>query len=903
MGKLNKRIVNKSNVKLAGVKSTIFNENSILMTSFGKGEQALFEKKISDNQILFEKSPKEYEIRLDDTQIHVKGQNQEQGHLANPLAKPLSKRALKRQRKNELEKKLGHVIPENLFGNDQIRAKNQLERLFYGENFKDNFHIQIIYNILDIQKIMSPFINDVVFSLDNLIRTPSQAIQDEALRDFVGNLVSSYQKMENSHPERFNRFLVYYREAKEYFPYFGEAFQGKNNKNKSSFKNGSGLIFSSERKIYTILRAISFIRHSIFHFKLEDKDSIFRDYAYEKDIQDLIHEFFSLKLDAINQSFFDQNAKSNFYILFNLYDLHQNYESPEAISLARKLYAFTVRKDQLNLGVSIRKLRESMLQLPECSLFKQKDFDTIRSKLNLFLDFMITEDYLKDTRVLLDFVQLLRASKNDEEKEQIYQNHSNLAWKAIKSRTMDKLVPIIKNPKDIKKNTNKVQFNRVFLQASLLTNHISSFSKLMYVFSTFLDGKDSNELLSGMIHKLLEISSMQDFLTKHATLNFKQGKLKANLNLFEQSKRIADELMLIKAIVHRGFDPVFSSATLLEAGQILGFRKKPVHLSDFDYFNQSLKEHKNNNFKNFIINNVVSSRRFMYVVRYVKPHLAKAMASHKPSIQFVLERIPSEQIDRYIRSVLNKDPTSINDHTKRQLLTEAILSLHYEQFLTVVQGRPEHSTLPKPTNLENHHKENQKALITLYLTIIYHFFKGLVRVNSRYTIGFYTFERDQSVKLKTDDIFKTHVTKETLLALLQDSIKARRYNQRVEEYLNQNQAHFAPHLFIEYRNNVSHLEALTKANVYFDNSTQVPKSYFDIYHTIMALLFIQNNSLVNQSNSFIKDRLQSVTKHRQYSSDLLHVLHVPFSYNMARYKNLSIEGLFDQNENLQQAQK
>lgn len=897
MAKLNKKKINKSNVKLAGLKSSFFSNESILLTSFGRGEQAILEKKLLQEKLDFEKSPKKFQVQVDQSKIHIIGTKNETGQIFNPLNTKPSKRFQKKLRKLKAQ----NIFPIQQYSHDLINAKKELEVMFYNKEFKDNIHIQIIYNLLDIQKIISPFINDLIFSLDSLLRDKNQ---NHALRDFVGNMTSTkFEVLQQKANDKFDNFQLYLKEAKPLLPYFGEAFEIFNLKKQDfSNKTAKGTIhYPSDNEIYNIFRSLSFIRHSIFHFKLEEKESIFRNQNYPLEIKQTIDRIFDKKILLVNNAFFENNSKANFKILFKLFNI-QDSKSQDALNLAQKLYTFTIRKDQLNLGVSIRKLREEILLLESAKEIKSKEFDSVRSKLYLFMDFLISEEYYKNNNHLLTIINSLRAAKNDEEKELYYQNEANRVWSLIENKVRYELVPIIKNPKEFK--LFKMNVDREMFKSKLITNQVSSFSKLMYLFSSFLDGKESNDLLTGLIHKLLEISSMQEFLNSSANADFERTPLQPMVSVFNNSKQLANELMLVKSLVHRSYDPVFTKQTLLEAAQIIGFKNKPQNLSDLEYLDKVFDEHKNTNFKNFLINNVIASRRFIYVVRYVSPQIAKKMVRHKPSIMFVLKRISSEQIDKYYSSVFLKTPSNVNFDEKINQLAEKLISIYFEDFLNVVQGRPKGSLGAKPTPEENKDKENKKAILGLYLTVIYHFFKGLIRVNSRYTIGFYTFERDNAIKVNNREIFKAKEnppTPELYLTLLNHFIERKRFKSRVNDYLVQNKTLFDPHLFLFYRNNVAHLEVLNQSDQYF-TLNRIPSSYFEIYHTIMGIILKNNSNFLSFSN-YSLEKLNSILQFNVYSKDLLHILNLPFAYNLPRYKNLSIEILFDQNENIEQAKK
>lgn len=50
-----------------------------------------------------------------------------------------------------------------------------------------------------------------------------------------------------------------------------------------------------------------------------------------------------------------------------------------------------------------------------------------------------------------------------------------------------------------------------------------------------------------------------------------------------------------------------------------------------------------------------------------------------------------------------------------------------------------------------------------------------------------------------------------------------------------------------------------------------------------------------QNSENARGYFDAITEYGSYSKDLLKDLNLPFAYNLARYKNLSIEGLFDMN--------
>jgi hypothetical protein len=897
MSKKNKEVVNKSHVKIAGLKSTFVNKDFVNLTTFDRGEKALLEKTIHQKNIPFEKIPPAFNVTIEPDSLLIKGINNETGRIPIVSETSISKRAKKKQRKIELAQQQGHSIIKKSQGEDQIRAKSDFEMLFYGRTFKDNIHIQIIYNILDIQKILSPHINHVIFALNNLIRLPSEEVSDYKLEDYVGNITqTNYEKLINN-PKNFEYFQQYYNKAKAHFPYFGEAFKGIAVKSNKENKEES-VKYMSEEDMYTLLQGLSLIRNSLFHYKAEDKDSIFKNTMYHPQLQSLIDSLYRSQITAVNKSFFDLNTKSNFYILFKLYDFASPHDN-QALNLAKKFYEYVVRKDQLNIGLSIRRLREAMIMLPSSIAIKSKDYDTIRSKLYNFLDFIIYHDYFSKPEHIIDIVTSLRKVKNDEDKENVYKASAEKVWQAIENRVTNKLLPLMK-PANIRKlpkyNLNQQYFNQI-----LISDNAKSFTKLVYMFSTFLDGKESNELLSGLINKFLEIGSMLNLLKTYPDIGEQNGKLQESFVIFEEAETLATELMLVKAIVHKSFDPVFSNETLLDSCRLLGFKNIPQGESEENYMFQMFDKHKNNNFKNFILNNVTKSRRFQYVVRYVNPTRAKKIIEHKPTILFVLKRLPPEQLDRYVKGTLDKDPSLITQQEKLNILSGALADISFEKFANVVQGRPKNrKDLPNPTYSEKIYKERMKGLIGLYLTVLYIFYKGLINVNSRYTIAFYVYERDYNILTNSKPIIENSGH----FSLINNLIQQERYKTVVKTYLLSNMDNFSSSIFKIYRDYVTHLKVIMSVHQNLNKLQKVPNSYFEIYHTNMQLLLLEDITKRNISVSqFISEKLHTVIQHGVYSKDFLQVINVPFAYNFPRYKNLSIEVLFDKNEQLDQAKK
>ena len=101
----------------------------------------------------------------------------------------------------------------------------------------------------------------------------------------------------------------------------------------------------------------------------------------------------------------------------------------------------------------------------------------------------------------------------------------------------------------------------------------------------------------------------------------------------------------------------------------------------------------------------------------------------------------------------------------------------------------------------------------------------------------------------------------------------------------------------EFRNKAAHLEVARYAHMYINDISEV-KSYFRLYHYIMQrriIDVIENNPKAKYEGK-VKVYFEDVKKNKKYNKNLLKLMCVPFGYCIPRFKNLSIEQMFDMNE-------
>ena len=124
-------------------------------------------------------------------------------------------------------------------------------------------------------------------------------------------------------------------------------------------------------------------------------------------------------------------------------------------------------------------------------------------------------------------------------------------------------------------------------------------------------------------------------------------------------------------------------------------------------------------------------------------------------------------------------------------------------------------------------------------------------------------------------------------------------NGRARRYLRQNLENagcLGNDMLAEYRNQVQHLNAVRLAHLYAKDIRKV-ESYFALYHYIMQRILMDSSGDTDNAEAGVLPRryFNSVKTYRTYCKDFTKALNIPFCYNLPRYKNLSIDCLFDYN--------
>ncbi len=853
----------KSLSKAAGLKSVLVAGENLYMTSFGRGNAAVVEQKIDTSDYSFSSMNKSPNLRVN---------NADEINVSFSSTRPFVK-------ENELtaDNPLheGKSSKPKATGKDILGLKDTLEKRYFGRVFDDNIHIQIIYNILDIEKILAEYITNATVAIDYLCDTEANGVYG----DFIGYM------------NTFNTYDVFYNPSKN--PRLDDKAKGNIEKSRKTFEkliksNRLGYFgFEKEdkKRLYHLMALAGQLRQWCFH----SYGNAARTWLYNLDNRNLAAEyydtldyFFDERFKDINSDFVSKNSVN----LFILKDIFPEEELTEVIKL---YYDFIVVKSYKNMGFSITKLREKMLEQTGAAAITSKDMDSVRSKLYKLIDFCIFYGYYKDEKKSAENVDYLRSCLNEDAKENFYAIEAQKLWEKYGKLFLD-FCNIVSgtNIKRLQNCDIKELDRYIDFEEYRNSSNVSYFSKLMYVMCFFLDGKEINELLTTLINKFDNISS---FITTAKELDI-DVKFVADYSFFNDCGKYVNEINIVKNISRMKKPSAKAKKVMFrDALTILGmphnmteeqFEAEIEKLVEVEFDAVTGKKIKKpHDYRNFICNNIIENRRFVYIIKFCNPGSVRKIADNTAVTKFVLKRIDEMQIERYYISCTEFPDENASLEYKINYLAEMMKNMNFGQFSNVRQSSKD--------SAENQRKERYKAIVGLYLTVVYHLVKNLVNVNARYVMAFHSLERDAA--LYNYKLEKNNYT--GLARLLCDEEENSRSgylarNKRLRECVKQDIEN-AEGLNVQlYRNNVAHLTAIRRAGDFIGDTTKID-SYFALYHYLMQRLLLNKDNADHKYNN-------QLTQWHTYVKDYVKALDSPFGYNIPRFKALTIEQLFDRNE-------
>lgn len=878
----------KSVAKAVGIKSVFAVDDAVYMTSFGKGNDAVLEKKIvSDNYQSINTADPAFTL----TDVNTVNYKASGGRIRNLTATA----------DNPLHQSGGSVdsIPT-----DMLCLKNKLEERFYGRSFdNDNIHIQLIYNILDIEKIIAEYATNAVYAIDNLFRKT----ESELRNDFVGDISANYT-YDNLSDTKKTELKTLISDSR--IGYFGNAFcYCLRDEKTGKVKRSNDILVTerrNERDCYDIFALIGSLRQWSFHGdEKNDPTWLYCLDSIDGEFRGILDKLYDEAVFRVNSDFVNTN-KVNIQILKELF--------PDDKNIAGKYYQFLVTKKYKNIGFSIKKLREMMV---ENTTVKDERYDSVRSKAYKLIDFVIWHGYLhEDEAKVSELVNGLRGSLSDEEKERVYHAEALRLWKKLEGTIIYNIMPAVdgRNIRDLQKNHIKdVVSGERLIKGS---KDVSYFTKLMYLLTLFIDGKEINDLLTTLINKFDNIRSFNETMKSLGLV----AEFSAGYSFFKNSDVIFKELSELNSFAKMcPVDVSAKRAMYCDAIDVLGIESDMSADEFYSMINKMLcldangkpirdKSKKDSGLRNFIANNVIESARFRYLIRYGNTKKIKSLAKSEAAVGFVLSGIPDEQIERYYRACHDiADEPAFNYDEKRRYLTKVIKEMSFEKIRNAGTVQKSNASA---LDMDSEKKRRYQAVVRLYLTVMYLMLKNLVNVNSRYVMGFHCLERDAlyyDVEMKEKCDLRNLVFE---LMGISDSVKSacltgrcdpdkaenagNRYlrNKRWYSIIFENLQHADKNTVREFRNTAAHLNAIRNIDENIVGIAHV-NSYFELYHYIVQR-HIYNIGIKNPSDS-TSEYLDKLNSFHTYNKDFVKAYCSPMAYNLVRYKNLTIDGLFDRN--------
>lgn len=865
----------KSSVKAAGMKSIFVSENKMYITSFGKGNSAVLEYEVDNN---------------DYNQTQLSSEDSSNIELCG-----VTKVNITFSSKHGLESgvEINTSNPTHRSGEsspvrwDMLGLKSELEKRFFGKTFDDNIHIQLIYNILDIEKILAVYVTNIVYALNNMLGIK----KSESYDDFMGYLSARNTYEVFTHPDKSNLSDKAKGNIKKSFSTFNDLLKTKRlgyfGLEEPKTKD-TRVSQAYKKRVYHMLAIVGQIRQCVFHDKSGAKK--FDLYSFINNIDSEYRETLDYlvdeRFDSINKGFIQGN-KVNISLLI---DMMKGYKADDIIRL---YYDFIVLKSQKNLGFSIKKLREKMLD--EYGFrFKDKQYDSVRSKMYKLMDFLLFCNYYRNDVIAGEaLVRKLRFSMTDDEKEGIYADEAEKLWGKFRN-DFENIADHMNG--DVIKELGQadMDFDEKILDSEKKNaSDLLYFSKMIYMLTYFLDGKEINDLLTTLISKFDNIKEFLKIMKSSAV--DVECELTAGYKLFNDSQRITNELFIVKNIASMRKPAASAKLTMFrDALTILGIDDKITDDRISEILKLKEKGKGIHGLRNFITNNVIESSRFVYLIKYANAQKIREVAKNEKVVMFVLGGIPDTQIERYYKSCVEFSDMNSSLEAKRSELARMIKNISFDDFKNVkqqVKGR------------ENVAKERAKAVIGLYLTVMYLLVKNLVNVNARYVIAIHCLERDFGLykeiipELASKDLKNDYrILSQTLCELCDKSPNLfLKKNERLRKCVEVDINNADSSMTRKYRNCIAHLTVVRELKEYIGDIRTVD-SYFSIYHYVMQRCITKREDDTKQEEKIKYE--DDLLKNHGYTKDFVKALNSPFGYNIPRFKNLLIEQLFDRNEYL-----
>ena len=355
-------------------------------------------------------------------------------------------------------------------------------------------------------------------------------------------------------------------------------------------------------------------------------------------------------------------------------------------------------------------------------------------------------------------------------------------------------------------------------------------------------------------------------------------------SIFEKSGQIADDLDKLRGVIKMDINDLDAYEPMIkDALRVIGVDENDIESIYQTHFKT---QDKKDSVSGFFRNNIINSRRFRYIIKYINPSDAYSIIQNEHVRNYVLGRMNDAIIDRYAHSVGIEDKV----HDKRKVLSDILSKVKFDNFTKLTYINPK----DKNKGEKAKEREKPKAILGLYLTIVYLVVKSLVRINSQYVMAVYHLERDSRLcpGVSSNNPLSNPLSMTNHYCDRKNHLLKEKHIVKLERYQNTPQK-----ICTAYRNAIAHLSAVRKGVKYIGD-IQKADSYFGIYHYCMQkFLYSADSATRHPFAEFVRsifgdEKELDKLRNGSYSQAILRALNYPFGYNPARYKNLSYEKIF-----------
>lgn len=194
-------------------------------------------------------------------------------------------------------------------GDDMIHCRDKLEMLYFGQTFEDNIHIQLIYNILDIEKILCVHTNNIVFEINNMLRFEQEEYDDLIGYMGVDHKDQTYDAFTNPDPTSKRAVSLYSQFEKllkqSQMGYFGKEFIMPSPEKEREYKE-------KKRNIFHLLSVLGMVRQATAHgmpktramlYQLEEAFDKPNDKGCRKEARAALDKLYAKRVNALNADF------------------------------------------------------------------------------------------------------------------------------------------------------------------------------------------------------------------------------------------------------------------------------------------------------------------------------------------------------------------------------------------------------------------------------------------------------------------------------------------------------------------------------------------------------------------------------------------------------------------------